>query len=157
MTEPYMANTNELLRNSQQAVANSWRNTSCPSLRRLVFVFIFIGLCASMLTGCNDFWDKTADLFRIGDGGGDAAAQETTDVRIKTYIINPEDFDIFLDKDTDLTPEHQISDSATQFTMRSAGTLRGTTVGNILLESGDILILRLDGSNNGTVTLIRND
>jgi len=112
-----------------------------------------------MLMGCKDFWDKTADLFHIDGGGGEADAQDQdlTEVRIKTYIINPEEFEVVLDNDTDQTPEHLISDSATEFTMRSAGTLRGTGASSIALEVGDILILRLAGSDNSTVTLIRQD
>jgi hypothetical protein len=155
-----MANTTELLPNSQQAVSNPWRHTCGLALQRRVLVFILIAFCAAMLTGCKDFWDKTADLFRIDGGGGEADAQDQdlTEVRIKTYIINPEEFEVVLDNDIDPTPEHLISDSATELTMRSAGTLvRGTGAANIALEAGDILILRLDGSNNGTVTLIRQD
>jgi hypothetical protein len=108
-----------------------------------------------MLTGCKDFWDTTADLLRINDK--DAEAQDKTETRIKTYVINPEGFEVVLDAEGDPTPAREILDSATQLTMQSEGLLiRGTGDSNVALEAGDILILRLDGST-GTVTLIRND
>jgi hypothetical protein len=77
---------------------------------------------------------------------------------VKTYVINTEGFEILLDNDTDETPTvDEASDSATKFTMQSEGLLvRGTGDSNIVLEVGDIIILRLDGSA-GSVTLIRAD
>jgi hypothetical protein len=108
-----------------------------------------------MLTGCKDFWDTTADLLRINDK--DAEAQDKTETRIKTYVINPEGFEVLLDTEGDPTPTYQIIDSATELTIRSEGLLvRGTGDSTVALELGDILILRLDGST-GSVTLIRND
>jgi hypothetical protein len=115
-----------------------------------------------MLTGCQDFWDTTAKLLRIDsgndEGNGDAEAQDLTVMRVKTYVINAEGFEILLDNDTDPTPTiDEASDSTTRFTMQSAGLLvRGTGDPNIVLEVGDIIVLRLDGST-GSVTLIRAD
>jgi hypothetical protein len=113
-----------------------------------------------VLTGCQDFWDTTAELLRIGggddEGNGDAEAQDLTTMRVKTYVINTDGFEILLDNDTDLTPEFEVSDNATILTMQTDGLLVRGTDRNIELEMGDVIILRLNGST-GSVTLIRAD
>lgn len=156
MTEPDRAHTNELLHNSQQVVSTHWRGGWRYTCQRFVCVLILTGLCGMVLTGCQDFWDTTAELLRIDGGDDDAEAQEMTTMRVKTYGISTEGFEILLDNDTDETPSlDAASDSATRLTMQSEGLLvRGTGDRNIVLEVGDVIILRLDGSA-GSVTLIR--
>jgi hypothetical protein len=158
MTKPYMADTNELLQNPQQVVAKPWRHGWRWTLQRLVFALIAIGLCATMLTGCRDFWSSTGDLLHIG--GGDAVAQATRDLeRVEVFVIDPSSFILRVDNDTDITPEHTVRDGrATEFTMRSTGTVVFNMPGGgdrtEPVEIGDTIILRLDG-NTATVTLIR--
>jgi hypothetical protein len=150
-----MTTTHEVRRYAKQVIPTSrlcqWRSAS----QRFVLILILTSLCSLTLTGCKDFWDTTADLLRID--GEEAEAQDQTEVRIKTYVINPEGFEVVLDTETDATPTHLVSDSATELTMQSSGSLvRGNGDPNIALEQGDILILRIDGTT-GTVTLIRQD
>lgn len=155
MTEPYMAHTNKLPQNLPQGAATPWRNRWRGTLQRLVFIFVLTGLCGSMLMGCQEFWDTTADLLRLDDG--DAEAQDQTEIRVATFPINTDGFEIVLDNESDTTPTHQVFDSATELTMQSEGSLvLGTGGSNIVLEVGDVIILRLNG-NTGSATLIRAD
>ncbi|ETW96760.1 MAG: hypothetical protein ETSY1_25330 [Candidatus Entotheonella factor] len=155
MTEPYMAHTNEPAQDLQQVVAAPQRQGWRGRLQRLVFVVLLTGLCSSMLTGCQEFWDTAADLLRLD--GGDAEAQDQTEIRVATFPVNTNGFEIVLDNDTDVTPLHRILDSATEFTMQSEGSLvLGTGESNIALEINDVIILRLNG-NTGSATLIRAD
>ncbi|WP_089932834.1 hypothetical protein [Candidatus Entotheonella palauensis] len=155
MTEPYMAPTDELPQNRPQVAAKPRRDGWRSTLQRLIFVFVLAGSCGLMLTGCQEFWDSAADLLRID--GGDAEAQNLTEVRVKTYTINVDGFEIVLDNESDPTPTPQIVDSATELTMQSEGTLvPGNGNANIELEVADVIILRLNG-NTGSATLIRAD
>ena len=156
MTEPYMANTKGLLNASQKTIVtpprHRWRRLAqglaCASL---------MGLCSLTLTGCSDFWGEVGDLLRIG-GGGNAEAQDQTETRVETFVIETDGFEIILDNDTDLSPTlSDTSDNATILTMQSEGRMvRGTGSSNVALESGDIIILRLNGET-GSATLIRKD
>lgn len=157
MTEPDRAHTNELFHNSQQVVSTHWRDRWRYTCQRFVCVLILTGLCGMVLTGCQDFWDTTAELLRIDGGNDDAEAQTLTVMRIKTYVINTDGFEILLRNDTDPTPIlDEASDSSTRLTMQSEGLLVRGTGANIVLEVDDIIILRLNGST-GSVTLIRAD
>ena len=88
MTEPDRAYTNELLQNPQQVVSTHWRDGWRYTCQRFVCVLILTGLCGMVLTGCQDFWDTTAELLRIDsgndEGNGDAEAQDLTVMRVKT-------------------------------------------------------------------------
>ncbi len=150
-----MSMTNERLQRLHQVVATPSRDKLRGVFKRLAFALILTGLCGLLLTGCQDFWDTTADLIRID--GGDAEAQDQTETRVITYVINTDGFEIILDNESDTTPSHRIIDSATEITMQSEGSLvRGNGESNIALEVSDIIILRFNGAN-GSATLIRND
>ncbi len=118
---------------------------------------MFTGLCGMMLTGCQDFWDTTADLIRLD--GGDAEAQTSRDRdRIRTFVINTNSFLIQVSSDSDNTPTHAVRDGgATEFTMQTDGDvifdLSGS--GNVVEEvsTGDTIIFRPNGAT-ATVTII---
>ena len=153
MTEPYMVKTNGLLKASQKAVVKLPRHRWRRIAQGLVCVFL-VGLFSLTLTGCSDFWGEVGDLFRIG-GGGNAEAQDATERRVETFVIETDGFQIRLDNDADTTPTLDgVFDSATQLKMASAGTMVLGTGSSIPLELGDVVILRLNGET-GSATLIR--
>ncbi len=161
MTEPHIDHANERLHNPQHTASNSnvkRPRDPNPILKRLRLVLILAGLCGLMLSGCDNFWDTAADLIRID--GGNAEAQTDTERRVETYVIMTDTFSITVDNDGDISPMAVINDSATEFTMRSNGTVSFDTSSgrstDLELELDDIIIFRPNGAT-GTVTLIRVD
>jgi len=101
-------------------------------------------LCGLMLSGCGDFSDTLADLFRIG---GKAEAQgndgSSGEKQVQTFRITADSFLI----DADLIPRVDVTDSATRYEMLSDATLSftpqgGSTIITFDLNVGDIVVER---------------
>ncbi len=160
MTEPHMDHAPEQRHNWRHAASHSKHSRTARRrlLKRLVLVLILTGLCGSMLSGCDNFWDTASDLLRLD--GNNAEAQTDTEQRVETYFISTDTFSITVDDDADVTPTFVVRDSATEFTMQSDGTASFDTSSgrstDLPIEPGDVIVLRPSGST-GTVTIIRVD
>lgn len=118
-------------------------------------VLVVALLCGLMLSGCGDFSDTLADLFRIG-GKAEAQGGSADEKLIETFRITSDSFLI----DADLIPQVDVTDSATRYVMQSDAvvsfTLQGGTTGRSFdLKVGDIVVER-PGLNLVTVVRDRN-
>jgi hypothetical protein len=119
-------------------------------------VLVVAVLCGLMLSGCGDFSDMLADIFRVG---GKAEAQDNPPIGdeklIETFRISPETFQL----DADTIPQVDVTDSATRYQMLSDGvvsfSLQGGALRTFDLKVGDVVVER-PGQNLVTVVKDRN-
>jgi hypothetical protein len=108
------------------------------------------------LSGC----DIGSNLWDLIHTEGDAQAQIFTKrQRVRTFVIVTESFSIETENDDDQTPTVTASDSVTEYTMQSNGTVRfdesnGDSNQLLDVESGDRIIERPGASGTGTLTVI---
>ena len=119
--------------------------------KKMIGILVLSVLGCLMLGGCDNFFDKVADLLRIN---GTAEAQVSRDqdrVQIESVVLN--EFNIRVDNDESLSPTTEVKEGFIIFTMQSDGEILGANFDN--LQSGDQVILqpRSDGTS-GTVTVI---